>query len=140
VAAFDFDNVDYALFQALKSLQSKPNNIFLNAFVGQCLNAVYEGQKQHKLSKIVSIPSKNKPKDYQPFLRFLNNMSLSEIAAVNFFYLDKQDKSFLKDEFFLFNSIVAAKNANKTEALKSQKALYMTSFPKGDYVEIVSKY
>jgi Peptidase family M48 len=140
VAAFDFDNVDYALFQALKSLQSKPNNIFLNAFVGQCLNAVYDGQKQHKLSKIVSIPSKNKPKDYQPFLRFLNNMSLSEIAAVNFFYLDKQDKSFLKDEFFLFNSIVAAKNANKTEALKSQKALYMTSFPKGDYVEIVSKY
>lgn len=58
IAAYDFDNVDYALFQAIKSLQNRPNNIFLNAFVGQCLNAVYQGQKKHSLSTIVAIAAK----------------------------------------------------------------------------------
>ena len=140
IAAYDFDNVDYALFQTLKSLQTKPNNIFLNAFVGQCLNAVYEGQKQHKLSKIVSIPAKTQPKNYLPFLRFLNNMSLSEIATVNYNYLEKQNKNALKDEFFLFTYLTAAKNANKTEVVKAHKSLYLKAFPKGDYLEIVTNY
>lgn len=140
IAAYDFDNVDYALFQTLKSLQSKPNNIFLNAFVGQCLNAVYEGQKQHKLSKIVSIPAKSQPKSYLPFLRFLNNMTLSEIATVNFNFLEKQDKNYLKDEFFLFTYLTAAKNANKTDILRTHKLAYLKSFPKGNYIDIVNKY
>ena len=139
IAAYDFDNVDYALFQTLKSLQNQPNNIFLNAYVGHCLNAVYDGQKTHKLSKIVSITSKNKPKSYQAFIRFLNNMSLPEIATVTYNFLEKQDKNYLKDEFFLYTLLVSAQNANKNNNVETYKELYLTTFPKGSHYDIVSK-
>ncbi len=139
IAAYDFDNVDYALFQTLKSLQNQPNNIFLNAYVGHCLNAVYDGQKTHKLSKIVSVASKNKPKKYQAFLRFLNTMSLPEIATVNYNFLQKQDKNYQKDEFFLYTLLVSAQNANKNNDVETYKDLYLTMFPKGSHYDIVSK-
>lgn len=139
IAAYDFDNVDYALFQTLKSLQNQPNNIFLNAYVGHCLNAVYDGQKTHKLSKIVSVAAKNKPKSYQAFLRFLNNMSLPEIASVSYNFLQKQDKSYQKDEFFLYTLLVSAQNANKNNDVETYKELYLTTFPKGSHYDIVSK-
>ena len=139
IAAYDSDDIDYCLFQTLKSLHNHPNNIFLTALVGQCLNAVYEGQKTHTLSKLVAIPTKTKPKAYQPFLRFLNNMSLNEIALVNYHYLNKQDKSLLTDDFFLFNLLLAAKNAGQKDEFKTYKSLYLKSFPKGEYSESVSK-
>lgn len=139
IAAYDFDNVDYALFQTLKSLQNQPNNVFLNAYVGHCLNAVHEGQRAHKLSKIVSIATKNKPKSYQDFLRFLNTMSLPEIASVSYNFLNKQDKSYLKDEFFLYTFLISAQNANKNSDVEKHKELYLTTFPKGSHYEIVSK-
>jgi hypothetical protein len=139
IAAYDSDDIDYCLFQTLKSLQNHPNNIFLTALVGQCLNAVYDGQKTHTLSKLVAIPAKTKPKTYLPFLRFLNNMSLSEIASVNYQFMNKQDKTLLKDEFFLFNMLLAAKNAGQKEDFKTYKSLFLKSFPKDERWESVSK-
>jgi hypothetical protein len=67
-------------------------------------------------------------------------MSLNEIASVNFQFLNKQDKSFLTDEFFLFNIAIAAKNANQLEDFRTYKALYVKSFPQGQYVETILKY
>ncbi len=139
IAAYDSDNIDYCLFQTLKSLQNHPNNIFLIALVGQCLNTVYEGQKTHTLSKLVAIPTKTQSKGYLPFLRFLNSMSLGEIASVNYQYLSKQDKNLLTDAFFLYNILVAAKNAGQQADFKLYKSMYLKSFKNGFHADKVSK-
>ena len=140
ISAYDFNNVDYCLFQTLKSLQNRPDNVFLKALIAQCLNDIYDAQKEHTLAKIVSIPKGDQSTKYATFLRFLNNMSLSEIAAVNFYYLNKQGKSYLTDEFYLFNFVIAAKNAAKTKEFDTLKALYLSSFTKGKYRDIIVKY
>lgn len=133
IAIYDADKVDFCLFQTLKSLQKYPNNVFLHALVGQCFNALYEAQKQHIFSKIVSIPSKDKPKKYLPFLRFLNNMALKDIGLVGFHYLNGLDKSYFGDEFLLYTMVLAAKNAEQRAVLSEYKSLYLQFFPKGKY-------
>lgn len=139
IAAFDFDKVDYALFQTLNLLKKYPENVFLQAMVGHCFNALFDGQKDHHFSKLVSMPSKDLPKDYQPFIRFLNNLTLREIALVNYHYVTRQNKAFLQDEFFLYNTLLAAKNAELKEEAKTYKSLYLTNFPKGKYKDLVLK-
>jgi Peptidase family M48 len=139
IAIYDADKVDFCLYQTLKSLQKHPDNVFLHAFVGQCFNTLYEAQKQHTFSKIVSIPSKDKPQAYLPFLRFLNNMSLKDISLVGFHYLNGLDKSYLEDEFMLYTMVVAAKNAEQKTVLSEYKARYMQTFPKGKYKAEISK-
>jgi DNA-binding ferritin-like protein (Dps family) len=140
IAIYDADKVDYCLFQTLKSLKKYPNNVFLHALVGECFNTLYDAQKNHTFSKIVSIPSSNLPKNYLPFLRFLNNLSLKDISFIGFNYLNGLDKSYLQDEYMLYNMATAAKNADQKEALNTYKSLYLKSFPKGKSREEISKY
>ncbi len=139
IAAYDNNKLDYCLFQTLKSIQKYPNNAFLHGLAGECLNALYDAQKNHTFSKSVSLPSRNLPANYQPYIRFLNNLSLREIALVNFHYLNQQDKSFLQKEFFLYNILLAAKNAEQVNEVKLLKTMYLANFPKGEYKENVLK-
>ncbi len=62
---FDYEMIEHAirakqvsraLYLALKMRTSSPEDRYLTATIGRCLNELYNYQKRHELSRIVDLP------------------------------------------------------------------------------------
>ena len=139
LAEYYGDNIDDCVFHTLQLLQFYPDDIFLNTLIGECFNTLYAVQKAHTFSKYVSLPRIDKPELFQPFLRFLNNLTLREFAGLSYNYLMRCPTVFQDDEAFLTQLAVAAKNFEQTEALQQLKEKYRTAFPNGQHKDEIFK-
>ena len=69
--------------------------------------------EKHELSRIVELPSPYHEKKYNDFLRFLQNLSLTDIASINYYFLDSHKDKSLTNEDFVFALIQSRENAGK---------------------------
>ena len=135
VIAFLFDKeiISLALYQTLQALDHYRDDPWLLAMAGQCLNRIYEAQKKHELSRIVELPSPYHEKKYNDFLRFLQNLTLTDIASINYYFLDSHKDKSLTNEDFVFALIQSRENAGKKEERSQWIQYYQSNFSKPRY-------
>jgi hypothetical protein len=106
VTAFDFeiinasfanDQVSRCLYLTLKMLEAYPNNAHLHTMVGKCLNRLYIKQKAHELGNIVDLPNPALGDEYNQLLQMIQNVRLSEIAGIAFYYVQQHRQVAEKD-------------------------------------------
>jgi len=108
-SAFDYEIIDYALesknlskaiFLALEMQGIYPDNIMVQARIGKGLNDVYTHQKDHTLGKLIDLPSTEYESSYNNFLHLLQNIRLSEVAALSYYFLTQyKTKAALTEEY-----------------------------------------
>ncbi|MFL5741068.1 MAG: M48 family metalloprotease [Flavisolibacter sp.] len=92
---FESGRISRCLFYTLEMLNAYPDDMYLHAMVGKCLNEMYAKQKIHELGKIVDLPSPEFDEEYNKLLRLIQNTRLSEIAALSYYFLQQYET---KDE------------------------------------------
>ncbi len=100
---FDYDIIDYcffsketgrALFYALQLYRKEINNPYLATMIGKCLNQLYDARLEHVMSKHADAPHPEMEREYAEFLRFLQNLSLTDIASLNYFFLQRESSKY----------------------------------------------
>ena len=98
--AFESKNLSKAVFLALEMHGLYPDDIFVQAAIGKGLNEIYTRQKEHTLGKVIDLPSTEYEPSYNNFLHLLQNIRLSEVAALSYYFLTQyQAKSTLTEEY-----------------------------------------
>lgn len=138
-SAFFFGNYDLCFYYTLLLLNKYPNDIYLKATIGKCYAKMYQALKNHELNKYVSLPSsKEKNKDFQQLLYFINNLRLREIASVGYYYLLNEKNRYLKSEDYVYALYVLSQALTLSEEQKSFKELYFKLFPLGKYTHQIN--
>lgn len=140
VSELENDQIDLCLFHTLNLLQTYPNDIFLNKLVGHCFSLLHKAQKEHQFSAYVSLATQSKSDSYKKFLRFLNNLHLTDLSSINYYFLKTRFDSFFQDEDYLYQIIKAAYTAELPLEVAAYKKLYTTKFSKGKYIEEIQKF
>jgi Zn-dependent protease with chaperone function len=134
----ELHNVEFSLFEALNLLKEKPKDAYLHGMVGLQLNTIFSAVKSHRLSEVVLLPRRDLPSEFLPFVRFLNQITMSDAAQLSYRYLDRQEAVCLQNELFLFAKLQAAKNCGRTAEFATLKEAYRKNFPKGKYKENIA--
>ncbi len=97
---FNAKKVSRALYFALQMLNEHPDDAYLNAMVGKCLNELYRAQKTHQLSKLVDLPNGDHESKYNAVLNLIQNLRLGEIAALSYHFLKQKEAQLSADDGF----------------------------------------
>lgn len=97
---FNKKNISRSLFYALEMLEEKPTDIFLITTVGKCLNLLYDHQKAHTLGTITDLPSPYIDKNYNSLLHFIQELRLSDIAALSYKFMEQYETTYAADTAF----------------------------------------
>jgi Zn-dependent protease with chaperone function len=131
---FDFDDIGDCLFETLILLKSNPTDIYLHTMVGKCFNKIYKAQKEHNLRNLVSLPSVFQKQNYKELVNFIENLRLSEVSNIGYFYL--YDKlGIIKEEEFVYQLYLNAQNTGDSEKIVTAKKAYKTAFPNGKHTK-----
>lgn len=130
---FKANNISKSLFYAMEMLQSFPDDAYLHAMVGKCLNGLYNNQKAHTLGLVTDLPNPNFDVEYNQLLYFIQNLRLQEIAALSYFYLAQNENKYSGDEEFVAALIESKANYNKPEEKNKWVEFYKKSFINGQY-------
>ena len=130
------DDYGMAFFHTLKNLEADPENLFLKHRLGKILFQIYVAQENHELSRFVSKPSTQYEEEYNIALEFIENIRLSELAELAFYFMKKQD--YLNDEETLYYKIFFSLKSDKHDAFIQYKNLYLTQYPNGLYLNAVN--
>jgi Peptidase family M48 len=99
VRRFDYDVIDYcflnketgrALFYALQLYKKDAHSPYLAAIIGKCMNELYTARLEHVMSKHADAPHPDMDPEYAEFLRFLQNLSLADMASINYYFLQRE--------------------------------------------------
>jgi Zn-dependent protease with chaperone function len=127
------ENISRSLYYSLQMLQGRRSDAYLVTNIGRCLNEIYRAQKTHTLSKIVDMPSPYHDKKYDKLLRFIQQLRLSDIAAISYYYLLIYQAVLGAYEDFLEALITSKANYNKPEEKKYWVDRYNKQFPDGKF-------
>ena len=98
--AFESKNLSKGIFLALEMQGAHPDDIIVRTAIGKGLNEVYKHQKDHTLGKIIDLPSPEYERSYNDFLRLLQNLRLTEVAALSYYFLTQyKTKNDLNEEY-----------------------------------------
>lgn len=97
---YNTNAVSRAFSFSLQLLAFYPDDPYLNTMVGKCLNEMYRKQKAHELDKIVDRPNPLFNEEYNGLLRFIQNLSLSDIAALSENFMEQNAPKFANDPAF----------------------------------------
>ena len=131
--AYDRENISLALYQSLQTLEVYPGDSWLLSMTGNCLNRLYTAQKKHELSRIIELPSPYHEKKYNRFLQFLQHLSLTDIAAISYYFLEENKDKGLENEHFVHALINSKANYGKAEEKEQWINYYKTHFKKPLY-------
>jgi Zn-dependent protease with chaperone function len=84
---FDNDNISRCLYYALEMSAIFPGDVYFHTMIGKCLNSIYTHQQNHELGKIVDLPGSEVNNQYNTLLKMLQNLRLSEISSISYYYL-----------------------------------------------------
>ena len=139
---FDFEIIEYcyrtghlslSMFYALEMLHFYPDNAYLHAVIGKCLNSFYVHQKNHQLRKYIDLPNPRYDERYNTLLNFIQNLRLQEYGALAYYFLFQYTNRFSTNEDFVYALIISKENFNKHEEKNHWLNFYKTNFPKGKY-------
>jgi hypothetical protein len=105
-------NISRCLYLALELQQLYPNNVYVHTAIGNCLNLIYQKQKEHTLNQVVSLPSPFQEKNYNTLLEFIQNLRLRDIAAISYSYLKLYNDTFNGNKPFAEAFEQSKKNLN----------------------------
>jgi Zn-dependent protease with chaperone function len=87
-----YKRLDYALFFILKQLRQHPQDLDLKLKLSEVLRLIYQAQNDHRLSDFVLKPDPDNEEEFNSVLVFLNNIRLSELGKLSyFFHLENAD-------------------------------------------------
>lgn len=131
--AYDRDFISLAMYGALQTLSQYPDDPWLLALIGHCWHQLYVAQKKHELSKYADLPSPYQEKKYNDFLVFLQNLSLSDIAQINYHFLESKKEKGLANEDYVYALIQSKEDAGKTTEKEQWLQYYQTHFTNPRY-------
>ncbi len=85
----DRQELGRALYYTLQLYPQQPGNIWLATTLAKTMNHLYKAQAGHRLGNLIEQPGDSPTPEYEEWLRYLQNVRLSEMAAVHYRYLDK---------------------------------------------------
>ena len=88
-AAIENKQLSRGLYLSLAHLQAHPQSPVAAALVGDCLNQMYQHQKDHSLGKYVGQPHAMNGEGYNQVLRLIQNLRLNEMAALSYHTLNR---------------------------------------------------
>jgi hypothetical protein len=125
------DDVSRSLYYTLQMLQFRPNDLYLIANTGRCLNRMFQAQKNHELNKIVDLPSPYHEAKYNSVLQFIQKVRLMDFAALSYYFLQPYQSMEKPSELMLEALINSKINFDKQEEKSSLIALYNRLYPNG---------
>lgn len=135
VIAFAYDRgfISLAMYGALQTLSQYPDDPWLLALIGNAWHDLYVAQKKHELSKYIDLPSPYQEKKYNDFLVFLQNLSLSDIAQINYHFLEGKKEKGLPQEDYVYALIRSKEDAAKPTEKDQWIQYYQTHFTNPRY-------
>lgn len=128
---YNRDDVSKSLYYTLQMLHYKPQDPYLVANTGRCLNRLFQCQKDHVLNRIVDLPSPWKEEKYNKLLQFIQKVRLNDFAAFSYYFLLPYQSDSAPREELLAALINSKDNFNKPEERSSLIALYNKLYPNG---------
>ena len=122
-----------ALFHSLQTLKVRSDDVHLQTIVGKCLNEIYTRQKNHTLGKAIDLPDPDLDNSYNTFLHFLQNLRLTEVAALSYYFLAQYQSSSSTNAEFTKELIVSKANFDKQEEKQKWIEFYKKNFPTTNY-------
>ncbi|MGC4021335.1 MAG: M48 family metallopeptidase [Cyclobacteriaceae bacterium] len=101
-SAYKYKAYGRALFLSLELVNKYPDNVYLHSRLIDCLDGIYVSQKNHELSRAVSLPDPHYYENYNQLLSFIHNLRLSEIGSIVYFYAADKKELFFDDEEFIY--------------------------------------
>jgi len=138
---FDFEVLEYlyssnevseCLYHTLQMLhfQKAP---YLMGMVGKCLNRLYSAQLSHELGKITDLPNPEFDPEYNTLLRMIQNLRLTDIASIAYYYLKANQESGKTSEEFVAALIASKDNMGKAEEKSEWIEYYHSHFKNRKY-------
>lgn len=128
---YNKDDVSKSFYYTLQMLHFKPQDPYLVANTGRCLNKMYQSQKDHVLNKFVELPSPWNEQKYDKLLQFIQKVRLNDFAAFSYYFLLPYQSANNPREEMLVALINSKDNFNKPEERSSLIALYNKLYPNG---------
>jgi Zn-dependent protease with chaperone function len=128
------DELAVCLYHTLLLLSTEPGNEYLVATTGAVLNRCRQALADHNLQQLVRRPTPYDKGDFKQLVTFLNNLRLSEIELVNFYFLQQHYQSLRSSEIFLREFVVAAGNAGMKEDAEKALGEMQSEFPTSPYL------
>jgi Zn-dependent protease with chaperone function len=100
IYCYEKENYTRSLYYSLLMAQAYPENGWLQTRIGRILNDFYDRQKAHELGKVAQRPENNDTTEYNQILRLVDNLRLTELAAVSYYYLQQYAPKFSADAAF----------------------------------------
>lgn len=122
-----------ALYEALKAMDQKKDDPYVIALIGKSLNSLYKAQKEHKLSKVIMLPSPEYPKPLNSYLQFVQNLYLEDIAALNYHFLKQYEQTLNGYEEYVYALALSKKYADTTAEFQQWTDYYNKKFPTKKY-------
>jgi Zn-dependent protease with chaperone function len=107
---FNNDKVSKSLFYTLQMMQFFPDDVYLVTNTGRCLNKIYAAQKNHSLNFIVDLPSPYQEEKYNSFLKFIERLRLSDVAGIDYYFMEQNKMRFASDADFVDQEKISAVN------------------------------
>lgn len=99
-SCFAAKKISRCLFNSIKLMERFPNNPYLVTVTGDCFNEMYKNQKEHRLYTIADLPSPYKEKKYNRLLEFLNQLSLTDMSSIGYYFLKHYANQFSSNTAF----------------------------------------
>lgn len=100
---FEKENYTKSLFYTLQLLQQNPSDPFLITQTGKIFNSFYSAQKNHRLGKVIEMPSPYQGSNYNLLLQFVQNLYLKDYSQISYNFLKQYSPSL--NYYTSFNNI-----------------------------------
>jgi Zn-dependent protease with chaperone function len=130
---FTSDRISLCLYTALQMHHADTNNAYVTGMIGKCLNKIYTAQKAHELGKVTDLPSPSFDEEYNSLLRLIQNVRLTELASINYYFLEANIEKAKKSEEFIAAVILNKELSGKPEEKSRWQEYYIMNFPKRKY-------
>ncbi|WPP53732.1 M48 family metalloprotease [Catalinimonas niigatensis] len=137
---YKFQKYGKCLFLILNALRKYPNHAYLHSMIGKCLYQIYQAQEKHELASHVDLPSPKHTEEYNKVLNFIQNLRLSELAQVAYYYMKKHSGSHQENEEFLYALILSCEMMHKTDEIALLREKYHSLFINGKYASEINQY
>ena len=122
------------MFRALILLRQYPEDLYLNATIGQCLYHVHLNQKKHTLRYVLELPDPKYSDEYNRFLRFVNQFRITDLGKMGYYFCQKQLEKNPEQEYTLFAAVLSTLMMNLPEEFKTQRAAFIQKFPNSTFI------
>lgn len=127
------------MFFTLKQLENNPDDPFLLGALMEIMRRIHKLQKDHILSDHVQKPSSDHEKEYRQILEFLENIRLSELAKLGYYFMEKRPDLATRSETALYSHIYFSNELQMHSRRDELKKLYRKTYPKGKYKKNINQ-